>query len=154
MWTTCWTLGEARQVCPTAGSWASRRPGPSFEGGLSVSRIEEARIRLKEMEARGSQVALEYRAGSESGNLGGAGSGRKNSGGRRAQTWAEKALGEVRQIYSRQAATVDSLLQAEVAWNQAEVAYTAALYEGRIAQAFLRRALGDFADELRVESSE
>ena len=51
----------------------------------------------------------------------------------------------------KQAATVDTLLQAEVSWNQAEVAYTAAVFEGRIAQALLRRALGDFAEWLEAK---
>ena len=42
-------------------------------------------------------------------------------------------------------ATVDTLLQSEVAFNQADVSYTAALYEGKIAQVLLRQTLGDFA---------
>jgi len=43
---------------------------------------------------------------------------------------------------------VDGLLQAETAWNQAEVAYTAALFEERIAQALLRASLGDFVESV------
>ena len=125
---------------------------PLFEGGLSVSRIEEARIRLKEMESRGDQVALDIALEVNQATLAVREAAEKIRVAEERKTWAEKALGEVRQIYSRQAATVDSLLQAEVAWNQAEVSYTAALYEGKIAQAFLRRALGDFADEVSVKS--
>ncbi len=127
---------------------------PLFEGGLSVSRIEEARIRLKEMESRGDQVALDIALEVNQATLAVREAAEKIRVAEERKTWAEKALGEVRQIYSKEAATVDSLLQAEVAWNQAEVSYTAALYEARIAQAFLRRALGDFADELGAASDE
>ena len=48
------------------------------------------------------------------------------------------------------ARTSGCVSETEVAWNQAEVSYTAALYEGKIAQALLRRALGDFAHEISV----
>ena len=149
-------LLDSEKLGRFADSWfvGIQATWPLFEGGLSVSRIEEARIRLKEMEARGDQVALDIALEVNQATLAVREAAEKIRVAEERKTWAEKALGEVRQIYSRQAATVDSLLQAEVAWNQAEVAYTAALYEGRIAQAFLRRALGDFADELRVESSE
>jgi outer membrane protein len=125
---------------------------PLFEGGLSISRIEEARSRLKEMESRGEQLALDIALEVNQATLAVREAAEKIRVADERRVWAEKALGEVRQIYSKQAATVDSLLQAEVAWNQAEVSYTAALYEGKIAQAYLRRALGDFADELAVVS--
>ena len=121
---------------------------PLFEGGLSVSRIEEARSRLKEIESRSEQIALDIALEVTQATLAVREAAEKIRVAEERRTWAEKALAEVRQIYSKQAATVDSLLQAEVAWNQAEVAYTAALFEGKIAQAFLRRALGDFADGL------
>jgi len=127
---------------------------PLFEGGLSVSRMEEARSRLKEMESRSDQVALDIALEINQTTLAvQEAAGKIRVAGER-KAWAEKALDEVRHIYSRQAATVDSLLQAEVAWNQAEVAYTAALFDGKIAQALLRRALGDFADELAGRSEE
>ncbi len=127
---------------------------PLFEGGLSVSRIEEARSRLKEIESRSEQIALDIALEVTQATLAVREAAEKIRVAEERRTWAEKALAEVRQIYSKQAATVDSLLQAEVAWNQAEVAYTAALFEGKIAQAFLRRALGDFADGLGVRGEE
>jgi len=123
---------------------------PLFEGGLSVSKIEEARSRLREIESRGEQIALDIALEVNQATLAVREAAEKIRVADERRRWAEKALGEVRQIYSKQAATVDSLLQAEVAWNQAEVSYTAALYEGKIAQAYLRRALGDFADEITV----
>ena len=125
---------------------------PLFEGGFSVSRIEEARARLKETEARGQQVALDIALEVNQASLAVREVAEKIQVADERKKWAEKALGEVRQVYARQAATVDSLLQAEVAWNQAEVSYTAALYEGKIAQAYLRRALGDFAEGIAVGS--
>jgi outer membrane protein len=125
---------------------------PLFEGGLSISKIEEARSRLKEMESRGEQLALDIALEVNQATLAVREAAEKIHVADERRKWAEKALGEVRQIYSKQAATVDSLLQAEVAWNQAEVSYTAALYEGKIAQAYLRRALGDFADGITVAS--
>jgi outer membrane protein len=126
---------------------------PLFEGGLSVSKIEEARSRLKEIESRGQQIALDIALEVNQATLAVREAAEKIRVADERRTWAEKALGEVRQIYSKQAATVDSLLQAEVAWNQAEVSYTAALYEAKIAQAYLRRALGDFADGIADEYS-
>ena len=51
----------------------------------------------------------------------------------------------MRNLYRNQVVLVDALLQAEVAWNQAEVSYTSALFEGKIAQALLRQSLGEFA---------
>ena len=119
---------------------------PLFEGGLSVSKIEEARSRLKEMELRGEQIALDIALEVNQATLAVREAAEKIRVADERRRWAEKALAEVRQIYAKQAATVDSLLQAEVAWNQAEVSYTAALYEGKIAQAYLRKALGDFTD--------
>ncbi len=39
------------------------------------------------------------------------------------------------------------LLQSEVAWQKAEAGYAAATYDAKVAQAMLRRALGQFASE-------
>jgi outer membrane protein len=125
---------------------------PLFEGGLSVARIQEARTRLKEVEARGEQVALDIALEVNQATVAVNEAAEKIRVAEERKRWAEKALREIRLIYSKQAATLDSLLQAEVAWNQAEVSYTAALYEGKIAQAILRRALGDFAHEISVIS--
>jgi len=59
--------------------------------------------------------------------------------------WAAQGLKETQNLYRNEVVTVDALLQAEVALNRAEVAYTAALFDGMIAQAALRKALGAFA---------
>jgi len=139
---------DSRNLGTFADSWfvAVQATWPLFEGGLSISRIQEARSRVKEIEARGEQIALDIALEVSQATLAVRETAEKIQVAEERKRWAEKALAEVRQIYSKQAVTVDSLLQAEVAWNQAEVSYTAALYEGRIAQALLRRALGDFAE--------
>jgi outer membrane protein TolC len=65
--------------------------------------------------------------------------------------WAEKALDEVRNLYRNQVVGVDGLLQAEVAWTQAEVSRAGAVFDARIARAVLRQSLGDFADGILSE---
>lgn len=143
---------DSEKLGTFADSWfvGIQATWPLFEGGLSVARIEEARSRLREIESRSEQIALDIALEVNQATLAVREASEKIRVAEERKTWAEKALGEVRQIYSKEAATVDSLLQAEVAWNQAEVAYTAALFEGKIAQAFFRRALGDFAEGLVV----
>ncbi len=121
---------------------------PLFEGGLSVSRMREAEARLKETEARGKQVALDIALEVRQAALAVNEAAEKIKVMTERRTWAGEALEEVRRLYDRQVVAVDALLQAEVAWNQAEVAYMASLFEGKIAQAYLRRSLGDFAEEL------
>ena len=147
---------DSRDLGTFADSWfvGVQATWPLFEGGLSISRIQEARSRLKEIEARGEQIALDIALEVSQATLAVREAAEKIQVAEERKKWAEKALGEVRQIYSKQAATVDSLLQAEVAWNQAAVSYTAALFEGRIAQAMLRKALGDFADGIAVTSDQ
>lgn len=119
---------------------------PLFEGGLTLARLNEARARLKEMQARGGQVeldiALEVRQAALA--LGEAFEKIKVQEERR--NWALKALEEVRHQYRAETAGVDSLLQAQLAWTQAQVAYTAALFEGSIARALLKQSLGDLAE--------
>ncbi len=143
---------DSRDLGTFADSWfvAVQATWPLFEGGLSISRIQEARSRVKEIEARGEQIALDIALEVSQATLAVRETAEKIQVAEERKRWAEKALAEVRQIYSKQAVTVDSLLQAEVAWNQAEVSYTASLYEGKIAQALLRRALGDFAEGMAV----
>ncbi len=121
---------------------------PLFEGGLSVSRIREAQARLKEVEARGKQVALDIALEVHQAALAVHEAAQKIKVMSQRRAWAGEALEEVRRHYDQQVVTVDALLQAEVAWNQAEVAYMASLFEGKIAQAYLRRSLGDFAQEV------
>lgn len=145
---------DSQNLGSFADSWfvGVQATWPLFEGGLSISKIAEARSRLKEVEARGEQIALDIALEVNQATLAVQDAAEKIRVADERRKWAGKALGEVRQIYARQAATVDSLLQAELAWNQAEVSYTAALYEGKIAQAFLRKALGDFAEGIAVAS--
>jgi outer membrane protein TolC len=126
---------------------------PLFEGGLSVSRMREAEARLKEMEARGKQVALDIALEVRQAALAVHEAAEKIRVMAERRIWAGEALEEVRRLYDQQVVAVDALLQAEVAWNQAEVAYTASLFEGKIAQAYLRRSLGDFAEELADQHS-
>ena len=117
-----------------------------FEGGLTLSKIREARVRLKEIEAHGEQVALDIALEVHQAALAVQEAAEKIQVADERRKWAEKALVEVRELYRNQMVTVDSLLQAEVASNQADVSYTAALFDGKIAQVLLRQTLGDFAD--------
>ena len=66
----------------------------------------------------------------------------------RAIAEALAASPQLAQMASRvAAATVEGLLQSEVAWQRAEAGYAAAAYDAKVARAMLRRALGQFADE-------
>ena len=116
-----------------------------FEGGATLSKIREARVRLKEIEARGEQMALDIALEVHQATLAVKETAEKIRVAAERRKWAEMALKDVRRRYRNQMATVDTLLQSEVAFNQADVSYTAALYEGKIAQVLLRQTLGDFA---------
>lgn len=145
-----WYGWNSETLRKLSDSWmlAVQATWPLFEGGVTAARIEEARSRLREVKARSEQVALDIALEVHQATLAVQEAAEKIRVAEERRLWAKKALDETRQIYAKQAATVDSLLQAEVSWNQAEVAYTAALYEGKIAQASLRSALGDFAQQL------
>ncbi|MEJ2589711.1 MAG: TolC family protein, partial [Deltaproteobacteria bacterium] len=117
-----------------------------FAGGATLSKIREARVRLKEIEARGEQMALDIALEVHQATLAVEEAAEKIQVADERRKWAQKALQDVRRLYKNQMATVDTLLQSEVAFNQADVSYTAALYEGKIAQVLLRQTLGDFAD--------
>ncbi|MCU0587205.1 MAG: TolC family protein [Syntrophobacteraceae bacterium] len=121
---------------------------PVFEGGLTLSRMREAQARLKEMEARGKQVALDIALEVHQAAMALHEAAEKIRVMSERRTYAQEALEEVRRLYERQVVTVEALLQAELAWTQAEVAFMASLFDGRIAQAYLRRSLGDFADKI------
>ena len=131
----------------SSGSWflGVQATWPLFEGGITLARIREAQFRLKEVEARGDQIALDIALEVHHAALAVNEAAEKIKAAEEREKWAKKALEEVRYQYKSQVVTVEALLQAEVAWNQAEVAYTAALFEGRIAQTLLRQGLGDFA---------
>ena len=116
-----------------------------FEGGTTLAAISEARVRLKEMEARGQQVALDIALEVHQATLAVQEAAERIRVAAERKKYAQSALEEVRNLYRNQVVLVDALLQAEVAWNQAEVSYTSALFEGKIAQALLRQSLGEFA---------
>ena len=140
----------------SSGSWfvGVQATWPLFEGGITLASIREARFRLKEVEARGDQIALDIALEVHHAVLAVNEAAEKIKAAEEREKWAKKALEEVRYQYKSQVVTVDALLQAEVAWNQAEVSYTAALFEGRIAQTLLRRSLGDFAGWTEREGSQ
>ena len=125
---------------------------PIFEGGATLSRIREARNRLEEIKARGNQVALDIALEVNQAALAVQEATENAKVAEERKQWAEKALEEVRNLYRDQVVAVDSLLQAEVAWNQAEVSYTAALFELKISHALLKESLGDFAEGILTEA--
>lgn len=141
---------DSEDLGESAESWmvGLQATWPLFEGGMTASKIREARARLREMEARGEQIALDIALEVHHAALAVGEAAEKIQVAKERKTWAEQALEEVRQLYRNEMVTVDSLLQAEVSWNQAEVSHAEALFEGRIAQTLLRRSLGDFVDQV------
>ncbi|MGV8073866.1 MAG: TolC family protein [Syntrophobacteraceae bacterium] len=139
---------DSEDFSNSAESWlvGIQASWPIFEGGAGFSRVREARNHLKEIEARGEQVALDIALEVNQAALAIEEAAEKMKVAEERKQWAEKALEEVRNLYRNQVVEVDSLLQAEVAWNQAEVSYTAALFEVRISHALLKQSLGDFAE--------
>ncbi len=131
-----------------ANSWMAgiAATWPLFEGGVTSARIREARANLLQMQRRGEQVALDIALEVQQSALAVQEAAEKVRVAARQRDYAQRSLAEVRQQYENQTVTVDALLHAEVAWNRAEVEYTAAVFAARIAQAQLRRSLGDFAD--------
>jgi outer membrane protein TolC len=117
-----------------------------FEGGLSVAKVREAESRLREIQSQGEQIGLDIALQVKQASLGVQEAAEKIKVAAQRRRWAREGLEETRHLYRNQVVTVDSLLQAEVAWNRAEAAYTAALFDGKIAQTVLRQALGEFAD--------
>jgi len=141
---------DSEAFIASAESWmiGVQATWPLFEGGVTSSKIREARAHLKELEARGEQVSLDIALEVRHAVLAVREAAEKIQVAEERRMWAQKALDEVRNLYRNEMATVDSLLQAEVAWNQAEVSYAAALFEGKIAQALLKRSLGDFTETI------
>lgn len=119
---------------------------PLFEGGVTVARMREAKARLREMEAKGEEVALDIALEVRQAFLAVQEASQKIRVQDERRKWALQALEEIRHQYRNEVAGVDSLLQAQNAWLQAEVAYNAAVFEGKTAQALLRRSIGDFAE--------
>ena len=151
---SAWSQWDSEDLSKSAESWmvGIQATWPIFEGGATFSRIREARNHLKEIEARGKEVALDIALEVNQAALAVQEATEKMKVAEERKQWAEKALEEVRNLYRNQVVAVDSLLQAEVAWNQAEVSYTAALFEVKISQALLKQSLGDFAEGILTEA--
>ncbi len=147
---------DTREWSETPNSWliAVQATWPLFEGGLTMARIKEAQARLAETESKGRQVELDIALEVQQAALSVEEAAEKIRVAEERRKWAAKALDEVRHQYDRGAVGVDGLLQSEVAWNQAEVGAMAARFEGMIAQAALRMALGDFSARLDGLGSE
>ncbi len=151
---SAWYQRDSEDLSKSAESWmvGILATWPIFDGGATFSRIREARNHLEEIEARGKEVALDIALEVNQAALAVQEATEKMKVAEERKQWAEKALQEVRNLYHKEVVGVDSLLQAEVAWNQAEVSYTAALFEVRISQALLKQSLGDFAEGILTET--
>lgn len=149
-----WYSWDSEELRGGGESWLAslQATWPLFQGGLTLSRIREAASRLREMEARGEQVALDVALEVHQGVIGVEEAASRLEVAAHRRELARKALEEVRSQYARQVVTVDALLHAELEWNRAEVSYVAALFDQRIAQAALRQALGEFARWMEVGS--
>jgi len=123
-----------------------------FQGGLTRAKILEAQAQLREMEGRGVQLALDIALEVTQASLAVEEAMEKIEVARQRRRWAQSALEEIRKLYQEQVVTVEALLQTELEWNRAETAYTAAVFDGRIAHALLRQALGDFADRMEIRN--
>lgn len=141
---------DTRSWDDAPNSWmiAVQATWPLFEGGISMARIKEAQARVKEAEIKGKQVELDIALEVQQAALSVEESADKIRVAEERRKWATMALEEVRHQYDRQAVGVDGLLQSETAWNQAEVGCMAARFEGMIAQAALRMALGELTSSV------
>jgi len=142
-----WYQWDSEDLSGGGTSWmfAVQATWPLFQGGLTLSRISQAQANLKELEARGEQVALDIALEVRQAVLAVQDAAQAIRVAADRKTYAEQALEETRNLYRNEVVNVDALLQAEVAWQRAQVAYTAALFDGKIAQTVLRQALGEFA---------
>lgn len=149
-----WFSWDSEELRGGGESWLAslQATWPLFQGGLTLSRIREAASRLREMEAKGEQVALDVALDVHQAAIGVEEARARLEATMTRRDFARRALEEVRSQYAREVVTVDALLQAELEWNRAEVAYTAALFDQRIAHAALRQALGEFARWTEVGS--
>lgn len=136
------------------GSWmvSILATWPLFEGGARLSQIREARAGLEEMEAHGRQVALDIALDVHQAVLAVQESAEKIKVADEQRKYARMALKEVQDQYRNEVVTVDALLQAEVSWNRAETSYTTAIFGGKISQALLKQALGQFARWMETEN--
>jgi outer membrane protein len=141
---------NSRDLREPKGSWMAgvQATWNIFEGGLTRSRIREAQARLREMTLSGEQIALDIALEVHQAATGVQDAVARINVAAEQKKWAEQGLEETQQLYRNQVVTVDALLQAELAWNRAEVTYSAAAFDGKIAEAMLRKAMGDFADRM------
>jgi len=142
-----WYQWDTEDLGDGGTSWmfAVQATWPLFEGGLTLTKIGQAQANLKALEAKGEQIALDIALEVNQAVLGIEDAAQKIRVAADRKRFAREALRETRNLYKNEVVKVDALLQAAVAWNRAEVAYTAALFEGRIAQAVLKQTLGEFA---------
>lgn len=120
---------------------------PLFEGGATHAKLRQARANLHEMQARGKQMALDIALDVYQAALSAQEAQQRVEIARRQRDFAQQSHQDVRTQFQNETATVEGLLQAEVAWQRAEAGYAAATYDAKVAQAMLRRALGEFAGE-------
>ncbi|MEJ2730063.1 MAG: TolC family protein [Deltaproteobacteria bacterium] len=147
-----WYQWDSEDFGDSGNSWmlAVQATWPLFQGGLTLAKISEAQADLKALQARGEQVALDIALEVNQAVLAIEDAAQKIRVAADRKRYAREALEETRNLYQNEVVKVDALLQATVAWNRAEVAYTAALFEGKIAQTVLRQTLGEFANWTEV----
>ena len=119
---------------------------PLFEGGASLARMREAEADLEQMKAHGRQVALNIALQVRQASLGVKEAMEQVRVSLVQRRLADQALSQTQRLYRDQAATIDALLQAEVAANRAAVSYTTALFNIKIAQTVLMQSIGSFTD--------
>lgn len=122
-------------------------PWPLFAGGATHAKLRQARANLREMQARGKQAALDIALDVYQAALGAREAQQRVEIARQQLSFTRQSHQDVRTQFQNQTAAVEGLLQAEVAWQRAEAGYAAATYDAKVAQAMLRRALGQFAGE-------
>ncbi len=120
---------------------------PLFEGGATQAKLRQARAALREMQARGKQMALDIALDVYQAALGAKEAQQRVEIARRQLDFTRQSHQDMRTQFQNQTAAVEGLLQSEVAWQRAEAGYAAATYDAKVAQAVLRRALGQFASE-------
>jgi outer membrane protein len=122
-------------------------PWPLFEGGATQAKLRQARANLREMQARGKQAALDIALDVYQAALGAREAQQRVEIAKQQLEFARQSHQDVRTQFQNQTAAIEALLQSEVAWQRAEAGYAAAAYDAKVAQAMLRRALGQFAGE-------
>jgi outer membrane protein len=139
---------DSESLNEASGSWmvSIMATWPLFEGGARLSQVRETQAKLKQIEARGKQIALDIALEVHQATLSVQESAEKIQVADERRKYAQIALKEVQNQYRNEVVTVDSLLEAEVSWKQAEASYTASIFDGKIAHVLLRQALGDFAN--------